>query len=177
MNWLDQIARFWPHLVAGFDLLAALLASMHALLHKRDSRAATLWIGIIWLMPVFGPILYLVFGVNRIRRRAISLRLQKTFGPRHPAKLRRTGTCRRGTFKNARARRQSRRRASADNRQPNSAAGQRRRGVSRDACRHRIRAKIHFALSYIFDNDPTRKTICRRARTRRRARGGRARSD
>ena len=43
MNWLDHIARFWPHLAAGFDLLAALLASAHALLHKRDSRAATLW--------------------------------------------------------------------------------------------------------------------------------------
>jgi len=27
-------------------------------------------------MPGFGPILYLVFGVNRIRRRAISLRLK-----------------------------------------------------------------------------------------------------
>jgi cardiolipin synthase len=80
MNRLDQIARFWPHLVAGFGLLAALLASMHALLHKRDSRAATLWIGVIWLMPVFGPILYLVFGVNRIRRRAISLRLKKPSG-------------------------------------------------------------------------------------------------
>jgi len=80
MNRLDQIARFWPHLVAGFDLLAALLASMHALLHKRDSRAATLWIGVIWLMPVLGPILYLVFGVNRIRRRAISLHLKKPSG-------------------------------------------------------------------------------------------------
>jgi cardiolipin synthase len=80
MNRLDRIARFWPHLVAGFGLLAALLASMHALLHKRDSRAATLWIGVIWLMPVFGPILYLVFGVNRIRRRAISLRLKKPSG-------------------------------------------------------------------------------------------------
>jgi cardiolipin synthase len=77
MDWLDQIARFRPHLVAGFGLLAALLTSVHALLHKRDSRAATLWIGVIWLMPVLGSILYLVFGVNRIRRRAISLRPKK----------------------------------------------------------------------------------------------------
>jgi hypothetical protein len=51
MDWLDKISQFWPHLVAGFDLLAAALASCHALLYKRDSRAATLWIGIIWLMP------------------------------------------------------------------------------------------------------------------------------
>src|SRR6266550_5902270 len=73
LDWLDTISRLWPHLVAGFHFLAALLASIHALLHKRDSRAATLWLGIIWFLPVVGPILYLALGVNRIRRRAISL--------------------------------------------------------------------------------------------------------
>ncbi len=78
MDWLDNITQFWPHLVAGFDLLAASLASCHALLHKRDTRAATLWIGIVWLMPVLGPIFYLVFGVNRIRRRAVQLGMRKT---------------------------------------------------------------------------------------------------
>ncbi|MGD0209297.1 MAG: cardiolipin synthase [Verrucomicrobiota bacterium] len=82
MDWLNLICRYWPHLAAGFDFLAALLASAHALLHKRDTRAATLWIGVVWLMPGFGPVLYLVFGVNRIRRRAISLRLKK---PSHRA--------------------------------------------------------------------------------------------
>jgi len=60
-------------LVAGFSLIAAVLASAHALLHKRDTRAATLWIGLIWLAPVVGAVLYLVLGVNRIRRRAILL--------------------------------------------------------------------------------------------------------
>ena len=87
MVWLEQISRFWPHLAAGFDFLAALLASVHALLHKRDSRAATLWIGVIWLMPLLGPILYLVFGVNRIRRRAIALRLTKPADRIIPANL------------------------------------------------------------------------------------------
>jgi cardiolipin synthase A/B len=74
MDWLEKISRFWPHIAAGFDLLAALLASVHALLHKRDSRAATLWLGLIWFLPLFGAILYLTLGVNRIRRRAASLR-------------------------------------------------------------------------------------------------------
>ncbi len=78
MNWLDLLSRFWPHVVAGFDLLAALLASLHALLHKRDSRASTLWLATIWFLPLGGPILYLVLGVNRIRRRAISLGVHKT---------------------------------------------------------------------------------------------------
>ena len=79
MHWLDLISRFWPHLAAGFDFLAALLASVHILLHKRDSRAATLWIGFVWLMPVAGALLYLAFGVNRIRRRAVALGVHGTF--------------------------------------------------------------------------------------------------
>src|ERR1700693_4326965 len=77
MDWPRTISRFWPHLIAGFGFLAALLAAIHVLLHKRDSRAAALWIGLIWFLPVLGPMLYLVFGVNRIRRRAISLGIHK----------------------------------------------------------------------------------------------------
>jgi cardiolipin synthase len=77
MAWLDTISRFWPHLVAAFHLLAALLASIHILLNKRDSRAATLWLATIWFLPLFGPVLYLTFGVNRLRRRAVSLGVHK----------------------------------------------------------------------------------------------------
>jgi cardiolipin synthase len=82
MNWFDHLSQFWPHIVAVFDFMAALLASCHALLHKRDPRAATLWIGIVWLIPVLGPFLYIAMGVNRIRRRAVLLGVHKTVG--HP---------------------------------------------------------------------------------------------
>ena len=87
MDWLDRITQFWPHLAAGFDFLAALFASIHTLLHKRDSRAATLWLGLIWFLPLFGPILYLSLGVNRIRRRAIQLGVHKTFSRPIPENL------------------------------------------------------------------------------------------
>jgi cardiolipin synthase len=79
MDWFDHLLRFWPHIAAGFDLLACLLASSHALLHKRDTRSATIWIGVIWTLPVLGPLCYLALGVNRIRRRAIRLGVHKTF--------------------------------------------------------------------------------------------------
>jgi cardiolipin synthase A/B len=75
MNWLDHLAEFWPYLAAGFSFLAALLASVHAVLNKRDSRAAALWLGFIWLLPALGPVLYIALGVNRIRRHAQSLRI------------------------------------------------------------------------------------------------------
>ncbi len=79
---LDTLSQFWPHIAGGFDFLAALFASIHALLCKRDTRAVIIWIGIVWLIPLFGPILYLVLGVNRIRRRAIKLDVHKTFNSR-----------------------------------------------------------------------------------------------
>ena len=78
MNWLAWLPKYWPQWVAGLTLLSALLAAAHAILHKRDSRAATLWLGFIWLLPLLGPILYLALGVNRIRRRALALGIQRT---------------------------------------------------------------------------------------------------
>src|SRR5215469_11916795 len=69
---MAEISRYWPHLTVVF-ILAALLASCHALLHKRDPRAAALWIGIVWLVPAVGPILYITLGINRIRRHAVAL--------------------------------------------------------------------------------------------------------
>ena len=87
MHWLDQVSRFWPHFAAAFDLFACLLASGHALLHKRDTRAATIWIGVIWTLPALGPLLYLALGVNRIRRHALKLGVHKTFSRPVPENL------------------------------------------------------------------------------------------
>lgn len=45
-------------------------ATLHVVLHKRDTRAAIGWVGVIWLVPGVGVLLYGLFGLNRIRRRA-----------------------------------------------------------------------------------------------------------
>jgi cardiolipin synthase len=87
VNWVVLIEKFWPHAAAGFDLAACLLASGHALLNKRDNRAATIWIFIIWTLPAAGPLLYLALGVNRIRRHAIKLGVHKTFSRPVPDNL------------------------------------------------------------------------------------------
>jgi cardiolipin synthase A/B len=87
MDWLEKISRFWPHLAVAFHFLGAALASAHALLHKRDTRAATIWIAFVWLMPGLGPILYLALGVNRLRRRAVQLGVHKTFSRDIPENL------------------------------------------------------------------------------------------
>ena len=63
MNFLEQSA-LW--IAAACDLVVALGTSLHALLRKRDVRSTIGWVGLIWLVPVLGPILYLILGVNRI---------------------------------------------------------------------------------------------------------------
>ena len=87
MEWHAVMYRFWPHIAAGFDLLACLLASGHALLQKRDIRAAIIWLGVIWALPALGPLLYLILGVNRIRRRAVKLGVHSTLNRPVPENL------------------------------------------------------------------------------------------
>jgi len=55
-------------------LVAALIASGHAVIYKRESRSASLWVVLIWVMPALGPVLYFLMGVNRVQRRAARLR-------------------------------------------------------------------------------------------------------
>jgi cardiolipin synthase A/B len=70
----EHIADIWPYVASTLVLLSTLLASGHVILYKRDNHAAVAWVGLIWLLPVFGAVLYLLLGINRIRRRARSLR-------------------------------------------------------------------------------------------------------
>src|SRR6266436_4168498 len=70
-----QLARdFWHVGVAVLALALSVVASGHAVLHKRDTRATIAWVGFVWLVPLGGAVLYFIFGVNRIRRRAALLR-------------------------------------------------------------------------------------------------------
>ena len=53
--------------------IASIYSALHALLYKTDSRAAFGWIIISLIVPLLGPILYFLFGVNRVHRRAKKL--------------------------------------------------------------------------------------------------------
>lgn len=53
---------------------------MHALIYKRDPRAAFGWIAVCVLLPLGGPILYLLFGINRVRTQAARMAPSR-FGP------------------------------------------------------------------------------------------------
>ena len=74
MDLLSELGHVWHYLLAAATLLIALVASGHAVLYKRDPRAAMLWVGFIWILPLVGAVLYFILGVNRIRRHAVLLR-------------------------------------------------------------------------------------------------------
>lgn len=48
----------------------ALAVTAHALRTKRDPGSAVAWIGLAWLSPVVGSVIYALLGVNRVQRRA-----------------------------------------------------------------------------------------------------------
>jgi len=55
-------------------LIVAPVAMWHAMLYKRDPRAAMGWISVCLLFPIVGPALYFFFGINRVHHRAQSWR-------------------------------------------------------------------------------------------------------
>jgi cardiolipin synthase A/B len=70
-TWATEL---WPHATSLLVLFVTLLAGAHATLRKRDVRSAVGWVGLIVLVPGIGAILYVLLGINRIRRRALRVR-------------------------------------------------------------------------------------------------------
>ena len=58
----------------GLGLILAALVTLHVLLRKRQVASAVGWIGLAWIAPIIGAIIYFVLGVNRVQRRARRLR-------------------------------------------------------------------------------------------------------
>ncbi len=84
MGWLSTIPEVWTWVVAVVTVVGAVAAFIHAVLYKRDSRAAVIWVGFILMAPVAGAVFYFLFGINRIQRRASSLRGSVPPLGRHP---------------------------------------------------------------------------------------------
>ncbi len=55
-------------------LVLDFLAAGHALLYKRDPRAAWAWIITCIMLPTIGPFLYFLLGINRVRTKAKKLK-------------------------------------------------------------------------------------------------------
>lgn len=74
----ELIFIYWPLLTTAIVGIVALVLVGSVIIHKRDEGAAIAWVGLILLSPVAGAIAYLLFGINRIRRRAVRTRVGLT---------------------------------------------------------------------------------------------------
>jgi cardiolipin synthase A/B len=81
-------ARAETMLAVGFVL--AVGSTIHILLRKRDVASAVGWIGLVWFAPILGAVSYLMFGVNRVKRRARRLRPQDNDPSRQSGRLSRS---------------------------------------------------------------------------------------
>ncbi len=72
------LASVYPYALVSGWLFFSGWASGHAILSKRDSRAAVSWTGLIWLVPYLGAVFYFLLGINRVQRRANRLRSRTT---------------------------------------------------------------------------------------------------
>ena len=65
-----QGMAYYEWLSLGLVIAMGLLAAAHAILTKRDPKAAMGWVAICVIFPLFGSILYFLFGINRVETRA-----------------------------------------------------------------------------------------------------------
>lgn len=74
------------YFIAVVLFVLAASAAIHALLNKSDSRSAFGWIAVSLIFPLFGPVLYFLFGINRTENRAVRLDYysrKRNFDSRH----------------------------------------------------------------------------------------------
>jgi cardiolipin synthase len=70
----ELLLAFWQYIFSAFVLVVTAVAVGHAMLYKRDHRSSAAWVAFILLIPLLGAVFYYLLGVNRIRRRAASVR-------------------------------------------------------------------------------------------------------
>lgn len=66
MDQGTQQITYWVVVSTIIHILAFIAVTLHALRRRRNASATILWIFVTWSVPLFGPLLYLSFGVDRV---------------------------------------------------------------------------------------------------------------
>lgn len=66
MSWF--LHSFWTDTLALVSIVGSVVALIHLLLRHRDYRSAAFWMAMIVLEPLISPLLYLLLGINILRR-------------------------------------------------------------------------------------------------------------
>src|ERR1700744_5591894 len=70
---IDFASPIVDSVVLAAHILLALTVTVDVLLKKSDVRAALGWTAAAWLSPFLVALLYYMFGINRVTRRALKL--------------------------------------------------------------------------------------------------------
>src|SRR5688500_9559499 len=62
-GWSWQVS-----LLSVLAIVAGVAALAHLLLHHRDYRSAAFWVALVVLSPLTGAVLYVLLGINSVRR-------------------------------------------------------------------------------------------------------------
>jgi cardiolipin synthase A/B len=81
VNLNSDLAWVVGEVAAAAHIFIAGGVTVHVLLYKRNVGAAISWMGIAWLSPFIGGLLYFALGVNRVKRRAQRLRRERLVSP------------------------------------------------------------------------------------------------
>jgi cardiolipin synthase len=77
---LTLLVDLWYVLVPLGHIIGATGVTIDAVLRKRQVPAVIGWVGLAWLAPVVGSLLYIGFGINRIQRAALALQREPLLG-------------------------------------------------------------------------------------------------
>jgi cardiolipin synthase len=70
---VPSFSSLFPLGLSVLHFVLAASVTLHVLMTKRDPGSSVAWIGLAWLSPVIGSVLYALLGINRVRRRARTL--------------------------------------------------------------------------------------------------------
>ncbi|MDR1511684.1 MAG: phospholipase D-like domain-containing protein [Endomicrobium sp.] len=83
-NILLSFASYSPRdlTAAGVRVVLSVGTSIHVLLHKDDAKSSIGWIGLVFLSPFVGTIIYILLGINRVKRKGTRLMRKSTYTKR-----------------------------------------------------------------------------------------------
>ncbi len=91
VSLLGRFTHLRAEIAAPLGFLIAIAVSCHVLLHKREVASSIGWIGLAWFSPIIGGLIYFIFGINRVERRAQRLRERPRRGRRRRGMTGQTG--------------------------------------------------------------------------------------
>ena len=80
----EVLTEVWAVASAAAHVGGAVAVTVDAVLRKRHVSAVIGWVGLAWLAPIGGSLLYLLLGINRIQRSAVALGLRQAWESEAP---------------------------------------------------------------------------------------------